>query len=254
MAHGSDNGFFWQVFRWILFRYLAYAARKVLLNRNFSVESDGPSRWLKTDLKNFLSLLQKDLAIIRPVAKFDELPSVGNRIMVELAVITIAAYRVLCQLGITRTEARAAIADIGWDIYASQLGLASLPFRLTTRDPGKRLQRTIRLLLRFPFGASGAPGYAVKSWSEGDDIYTYFTHCPPQTFVRDLIAEMGDGGELEAFSQSWCEYDWPGADVIAGDGLRGHYARGKTLSRGDAVCDMCWKGVVKAKQSAMAKP
>lgn len=229
---------FWRLFRWALFKYLEKSARKVLLNRRFS----GQERWLAADIARFLSLMQQDIVLLRPTAKLHLLPNIGNRIMVELAVMTIAAYRALGQMGIARKEAQTAVADIGWGIYASQLWLASLPFRLTSRDPAKRLQRTIRLLLRFPFGGSGAPGYAVKSWSDDGNIYTYFTHCPPQSFVRDLIAEKGDHGELQAFSASWCQYDWPGADIIAGDKQRGHYVRRQTLSAGDSVCDMCWRG------------
>ena len=58
----------------------------------------------------------------------------------------------------------------------------------------------------------------------------------------EIAAQEGDGEMLDAFYRSWCQYDWPGADVIAGDGARGHYRRTRTLSRGDPVCDMCWIG------------
>ena len=76
---------------------------------------------------------------------------------------------------------------------------------------------------------------------EGDDIVTNWTRCPPQGFVRTLVAETGDRGDLDAFHERWSLYDWPGADIIAGDGARGHCTRRQTLSRGDPVCDMCWK-------------
>ena len=99
---------------------------------------------------------------------------------------------------------------------------------------------TVNAPLRFPFIAPGVPGYAVDSKIEGEDIFTYFTHCPLQTFVRRLSEDMGDPDALEAFRASWCLYDWAGADVIAGDGRRGHYRREHTLSHGDPVCDMCW--------------
>jgi len=127
---------------------------------------------------------------------------------------------------------------------------------LTTRDPGKRLQRTIRLLLRFPFSNAGAPGYEVESWREGSNIHTHFTHCPPQSFVRNLVGELGDNGELDAFRESWCQYDWPGADIIAADDARGHYSRPHTLSDGDNVCDMCWKktGANRPPHSPSSKP
>jgi hypothetical protein len=230
----------WRIFHRILVLIMGRAARKVLLNRVFLTADGGETRWLQSDIDSFLATLRPELDALRPVAELDSLPTTGNRIMVELAVLTIAAYRVLCRLGIKPSDARAAIADTGWNIYGGQLRLASLPFRLTTRDPGLRVQRTIRLLLRFPFSAPGAPGYAVKSWVKDGDIHTHFSHCPPQSFVRNLIAQQGDSGELQAFSDSWCQYDWPGADIIAGDGQRGHYARRRTLSRGDKVCDMCW--------------
>jgi hypothetical protein len=177
---------------------------------------------------------------LRPVANLDTLPNAGNRLMVEMAIFTNAAYRVLLEDGVSADSARALVADVGWDYYARLLRLTSLPFRLTSRDPGLRLQRTIRLLLWFPFSAPGAPGYAVEVCTDGPDILTYFTHCPPQTFVRTLTATKGDRGDLEAFRQSWCEYDWPGADLIADDGKRGHYVRNQTLSAGDPRCDMCW--------------
>jgi hypothetical protein len=60
---------------------------------------------------------------------------------------------------------------------------------------------------------------------------------------QQLVVERhGDRGELEAFYQSWCLYDWPAADILAGGraGEHGHYERPHTLSQGDSVCDMCW--------------
>jgi len=195
------------------------------------------------DLTTFMARLDKDADAIRPYAEFEKLPSFGNRLMVELAAYTAAAHIALRAEGLPEYEARVAVADTGWEIYRKMLGWAALPARVMTRDPGRRLRWTIRLLLKFPFGATGAPGYAVRAWRDGDDIQTHFTHCPPQSFVRRLSEAKDDPAILEAFFDSWCRYDWPGADLIAGDGERGHYARAHTLSRGDSVCDMCWKKV-----------
>ena len=77
---------------------------------------------------------------------------------------------------------------------------------------------------------------------DGELFFTHWTHCPPQSFVRRLVETHGDRGELEAFYLSWCLYDWPGADLLAGDAAHGHYTRPHTMSRGDDVCDMCWSG------------
>ncbi|HCX66190.1 MAG TPA: hypothetical protein DHK64_01265 [Rhodobiaceae bacterium] len=160
--------------------------------------------------------------------------------MVELAVYTAACDRTLRRHGIAPASSREAVADLGWNVYRRMLAITSLPVRLVTRDPGRRLRWTIHMLLRFPFDAPGAPGCAVETWTEREDLFTHFTHCPPQSYVRRLSEETEDPDALEAFRQSWCLYDWPGADIIADAGERGHYRRRRTLSHGDAVCDMCW--------------
>lgn len=236
----SENKLSWRVARRAIFVLLSRSARKILLTRTLDERNGAELRWLKPDMARFLAALEEEAVAIRPAARLGELPTVGNRLMVELAIFTAASYRTLLGLGIMPATARQTTADIGWDVYATLLRLSSLPFRLITRDPGRRLRWTIRVLLRFPFNAPGAPGYAVKTWTEGGDFYTHFTHCPPQTFVRNLIAERGDEGDLDAFYESWCLYDWPGADLIAGDRFRGHYRRRRTLSRGHPLCDMCW--------------
>lgn len=229
------------VFRQIVLRLLTGAASGVLLSREIDYADGRKLRWLGLDLTRFMCKLAVEVVSQRQIADQTALPSFGNRLMVELAVFSSAAYRVLLHEGVAPATARQLVADVGWVVYARMLALSSWPFRLVTRDPARRLRWTIRSLLRFPFGAPGAPGYAVETHLEGDNIVTNFTHCPPQSFVRALAVARGDRGDLEAFYASWCQYDWPGADIIAGDGQRGHYLRTQTLSRGDALCDMCWK-------------
>lgn len=238
----TDGMLKWRLTRRMLIWIFSGAARRVLTNRALTDTEGRTVRWLRPEIDRFLADLETEAAALRPGARLETLPSFGNRLMVELAVYTAASDRVLRRSGVAPASARHAIADLGWDVYRRMLSLTSFPIRLTTRDPGRRLRRTIRLLLRFPFNAPGAPGYAVDTWTEGNDIFTYFTHCPPQTYVRRLSEETRDPDALEAFRTSWCLYDWPGADDIARDGKRGHYRRRQTLSHGDPVCDMCWLG------------
>lgn len=227
--------------RRVVLRLFKGAANGVLLSREIDYADGVKRRWLRIDVTHFMRDLAIEAAAQRQVADRTALPSFGNRLMVELAVFTSAAYRVLLDEGVAQVTARQLVADTGWVVYARMLALSSLSFRLVTRDPARRLQWTIKSLLRFPFNAPGAPGYSVETYLDGGDIITNFTHCPPQSFVRALVAARGNRGDLEAFFASWCQYDWPGADIIAGDGERGHHARTQTLSRGDPRCDMCWK-------------
>lgn len=230
----------WRMTRWLLRRVIAGSARRVLLNRTLYEEAGQPVRWLRPEVDRFLNALESEAERLRPYARLSELPSFGNRLMVELAAYTASSHSLMRRCGIAPRSARTAVADVGWDVYRHLLSFSSLPVRLVTRDAGRRLRWTIRILLRFPFDAKGPPGYAVESWMENDNIHTHFTHCPPQTFVRRLAEGENDPDALEAFIESWCLYDWPGADLIAGDENRGHYLRRRTLSHGDSVCDMCW--------------
>lgn len=230
----------WLLLRRLLNRIVSGAIRRVLLQQALTDPQGREYRWLAAEINNFLASLEQEAETLRPVAHLDSLPSFGNRLMVEFAVYTAACDRLLRRSGVAPATAREVVSAMGWDIYRRMLGFASLPAKLVTRDPGRRLRWTIRILLWFPFNAPGAPGYAVDTRVEGKDILTHFNHCPPQTFIRKLSEQTDDPELLETFRQSWCLYDWAGADIIAGDNQRGHYRRLHTLSHGDSLCDMCW--------------
>ncbi|MDZ4135383.1 MAG: hypothetical protein U1D06_07280, partial [Paracoccaceae bacterium] len=170
----ASKTLFLPVVRRVVLRLLKGAAGSVLLSREITHADGRNLRWLRPDLTRFMRKLAVEAASQRQIADQTALPSFGNRLMVELAVFTSAAYRVLLDEGIAPATARQLVADVGWVVYARMLGLSSWPFRLVTRDPARRLRWTIRTLLRFPFSASGAPGYAVETHLEGDDTMTSF--------------------------------------------------------------------------------
>lgn len=218
------------------------AARQALEGRLLDPEKPERGRWLRRDVRGYLGDVWNRVADLTSRANLDALPTYGNRHNVFLAVVTTAAYQVLVERGVQQSYASALISDVGWKIYAWMLSLVAWPFRMTTRDPQKRMERILKALMVFPFSAPGAPGYEVRAWSEGARFFTHWTHCPPHAFVRRLAASGANNGELDAFYHSWCLYDWAAADFLAGDGTTGHYARPHTMSRGDPVCDMCWWG------------
>ncbi|MBZ2168632.1 hypothetical protein [Marinobacter sp. F4216] len=228
------------------------SARQILKGRLFDLTQPEKGRWLESDINDYLRQTWARSEQLMPMAELDTLPTYGNRQTVFLAVITTAAYQVMISRGVPSEYARTLVADVGWKVYNWMLTAVSIPFRVTSRDPAIRIARTLRALMVFPFSAPGPPGYTVKAWTEGGNTYTYWTHCPPQTFVRRVIERHGDHGELDAFFQSWCLYDWPGADVIASDGQHGHYSRPHTLSRDDSVCDMCWHGCARTGEAPEA--
>jgi hypothetical protein len=217
------------------------ATREALQGRPVDPEDATRGRWLRSDVRAFRKETWRRVDEILPEAYLAELPTWGSRLTVFMAAVTTAAYQELLARGVSRDYAAALVADVGWKVYAWMLAATAIPARLLTRSRKRRLERTLELLMRFPFGAPGRPAYEVRAWSDGERFFTHWTHCPPQTFVRSLVESGSDRGELDAFYRSWCLYDWAGADLLVGDGHHGHYDRPHTLSRGDAVCDMCWR-------------
>lgn len=175
-------------------------------------------------------------------AELDEMERRGNRLNVRLAVLTVALYRALLDAGVPRGHACDLVADAGWGLYEMSARPLVAAARFRSRDQQRRINTVIRWLLRFPFSAPGRPGYEVEVWEDSDAIYTDWTWCPPQAFVRRLIADDEDRGDLEAFRRSWCRYDWAFNDRLAGGS--GSYSRPHTMSYGDAHCDMRWSTAV----------
>ena len=186
---------------------ISRSMQRILRNRAVKNLQGETVRLLRPDIRGLLERLEPEAEAIRDYAEFDRLPSFGNRLMVEFAVYTAACDRAMRHSDIDPADAQAALSDAGGHIYRRMLLVASLPFRLVTRDPGKRIRWTIQLLLRFPFNAPGAPGYEVETRVEDDRILTHFRNCPPQSYIRRLSAETNDPDALEAFRTSWCLYD-----------------------------------------------
>ena len=216
------------------------AAVQTMQGRLLDPEEPRRGRWLRADVREFLAATWNRVDALLPAARLGDLPTEGNRLNVFMAVVTTAAYQELLARDVSRLYASTLVADVGWKVYAWMLAGSAMPARILTRSPRRRLEWTLKLLMWFPFSAPGRPGYEVRAWGEGESFFTHWAHCPPQAFVRRLVEEEEDQGELDAFYRSWCLYDWAGADLLIGDGRHGHYRRTRTLSRGDAVCDMCW--------------
>ncbi len=219
------------------------AARAALEGRRRDPERPEDGRFLRRDVDAFLQDVWARVGRLLREEDLSQVPTIGNRHNVFLGALTIAAYHALLDRGIDDQHAMRLFADVGWRVYERLLKVPLFFARLRTRDPQSRMEFVLRALLRFPFSAPGEPGYDVRAWSEPGRFYTHWSYCAPFGFVKRYVRRHGDRGELEAFYQSWCLYDWPAADLLAGGkaiGRHCHYQRPHTLSRGDTICDMCW--------------
>jgi hypothetical protein len=223
------------------------AARHILEGRRMDPHRHEAGRFLRTDVDAFLiDVWQRFRRIVADDPQ--KLPTLGNLHNVFLGALTIAAYHALLDLGLDRGHAAELFADVGWKVYERVLKVPLLVARVVTRDRQRRMDLVLRSLVRFPFTVRGRPGYEGTMWKDASGFHTHWSYCAPLGFVQRYVERHGDRGELEAFYRSWCLYDWPAADLLAGAkaGERGHYERPHTLSRGDAVCDMCWSACPRA--------
>jgi len=218
------------------------ASYQILMGRRIDKNRLEVGRFLKHDVDEMLKNIWQNVNDLVPEARLEKLPTLGNRLNVYLAVLTVAAYHAFVSAGVEKEYAMELFADIGWKVYIKFLPLLKFISRCVSRNPQKQINFILRAMMVFPFSRPGKPGYECTARSEPDFFYTDWTHCPPFEFVRDYIKKHGDNGELKAFQRSWCGYDWAltYAMIDGGFGVRGHYERPHTLSAGDPVCDMRW--------------
>lgn len=230
------------IIRALLRREARRAAHQALQGRMWDRSSPERGRLLGHEVDAILTRAWQLVDEMLPEARLEQISARGNRQNVLFAVLTVAAYRALRDAGLEREYAMELVADLGWKVYERMVTLPRGIARLLTRDPQRRLEWVLRILLIYPFSARGRPGYEVATASEAGTFRTDWTFCPPFDFARRYAEAHDDPDAIEVFRRSWCTYDWALTYAIVDDGgkVRGHYARPHTLSWGDWVCDMRW--------------
>lgn len=226
-------------------RPLRRALRQTLTGRRKDPGRPEKGRFLAGEADEVFDATWRDLREIVAEGDLSRYPTAGSRHNVFLAMVTVAGYHALLERGIARDHAFDLLADVGWKLYA--LGATQLKrvAKVRTRDPQRRMNLVLRMLIRFPFNSSSPPGYVVEAGEEPEAFFTTWTSCAPLNWVRLYGERHGDGGELEALRRSWCSYDWALAHLLVdgGDGRAGSYERPDTLSSGDASCPMRWSAL-----------
>ena len=225
-------------YRPVLVVVLRRQLRASIRGRRIDPEDRPSGRFSSRDISQIADLTLHQLDDLNSLAEYRTLSSAGNRLNTFLAVLTVSVYRALLDFGVPAPHARDLVADAGWRLY--RLGTRPLVIAAHLRAKGRQRRLAIILtwLLRFPFGAPGRPGYEVEVRSDGEAVQTTWTWCPPLAYVRRVVEQRGDRGDIEAFRSSWFSYDWALNDLLAGGD--GTYSRPHTMSRGDQLCDMTW--------------
>lgn len=174
-------------------------------------------------------------ALIRDAfAGYDELrpqlpreATVGGRLMVSLAALTIGFYRALLQRGVSEEEGRELTARVTGRVYAQMARVPTVLSRVGARSRRDRLRRATDAFRRFPFGP---PSYVMVDVAADPDVVAFDVHrCP--------VAEVFHAQELGTLCEhSWCNLDFPLAQRWGARLERGH-----TLAGGATCCDFRWR-------------
>jgi hypothetical protein len=193
--------------------WLARRATAVLSTRH------GETRAAQIFAKAFRSVKQ-------PASVYRE-DSVGGRLMVECAALTVSLYRALLAEGLTEAQARSQTAAVTSTIYDRMADVPWLLSRLSAGPPRARLERATRSFRTFPFSA---PAYVMEDVPDDARTVAFdVKRCPvAEYFQREGLAEL--------CAESFCNLDFAVAEKWGAQ-----LERTGTLAGGAERCDFRWR-------------
>ncbi len=155
-----------------------------------------------------------------------QMPSIGGRIMVQLAAMSTAFYLELTSRGIDETTSTKIFYDIAWIVYKKMGQYAWKLTRWKTRSNISRLVLATRLFRKFPFNS---PSY---QWNDEPSLNnTVCFNC-----LKCPVAEYFETKNLSIFCvETWCAFDFPLAQLWGGT-----IERTGSIAGGSKVCDFKW--------------
>jgi ubiquinone biosynthesis protein len=155
-------------------------------------------------------------------------PTIGTRMNMLLAAMTLAFLRVLVARGTGRAYAIELVGDVAWKVYERWGHIPIVVARLRSRDPSERLRVSVEMFLRFPFTP---PGYLFDRLPSDEGISLDMLRCPvAEYFRREGASDLCIG--------TWCNLDYPLAEMWGG-----RLERTQTLAAGCERCDFRFKPV-----------
>jgi len=153
-------------------------------------------------------------------------PTVGGRLNVLLACVSVSYFRALLAAGVERAYAIELFADAAWKIYEKWGLVPRLLARFVTRDPVERMRWRVNGFLRFPFNP---PAYEFEQFPIADGIRIDMHRCPVADYLRAQ-------GATDLCVGSWCDLDYALAEMWGG-----RLVRDGTLAAGAPHCDFRFK-------------
>ena len=200
-------------------------ARRVIVGRRRSKRPED-GRFTHAEVKSLVRDAWSIFAGLEPHLATQ--PTVGSRLNVKLACLTMAFFQALLRHGLERAFAIEIVGDLTWAFYVKWctvgrlLGGHGVVAHFGYLKPGD----LVPLLLPF-----NPPGYVAK-WVPTDNGVGYdVVRCPVAEFFRAHNA-------ADLCVNSWCNLDFP-----LGEMLGQRLTRQKTLVLGDDRCTFRWTPV-----------
>lgn len=201
-----------------------WAARRTLVGRNRCRDKPEQGRFNRAEVDNLLD--QVWCHFDRFGANVPREATVGSRMNMMLACMSLSFFRVLCAVGVERDYAIELFVDVAWRVYEKWGVVPRVVARLPTRDPVKQMRICVNLFLRFPFNP---PGYLYTRLPTNDGISFDMHRCPVADYFRsNNTADLCVG--------SWCNLDYGLAEMWGG-----WLERAGTLAGGDDRCSFRFK-------------
>lgn len=200
-----------------------WAARRALVGRNRSRREPEKGRFTPEEVSRVLDGSWHTFDGLAPDVSRE--PTLGSRLNVQLAALTLAFFHSLTEAGIQPDYAIELVADAGWQIYQYWGQLGRLTASLFPRNAAKRVRPGGLWPIAFPFNS---PGYIARYVPTEKGIGFDMLRCP----VAEYFRLQGTG---EVAVGTWCSLDYAIAEM-GGYGLR----RTRTLAAGDDRCDFRW--------------
>ena len=207
-----------------------WAARRALTGRNRSRSKSHQGRFTDAEVNRYVEEAwrrYKGLLLKRPAE-----PTVGSRMNVQLAALTISFFQVLLEAGVERAYAIELVSDMTWKVYQQRSRMMQFLWHVLPRslvkpvqnetDLKRRVRKDGTFALTFPFNPPGyIANYVPTKGAMGFDMM----RCP----VAEVFRTHGAADLCRA---SWCDLDY-GIGEMWGFKLQ----RAKTLVEGADRCD-----------------
>jgi hypothetical protein len=206
---------------WVVMRpWARWAARSAIVGRSRARTDTTAGRFTTADVRRLMRASWAnfdDHAAVLPAE-----PTLGSRMNVVLACLTVAMFEALLDEGVEREYAVELVGDMCWKVYEQWGRIPPVVSRLRTSDPAQRMRFEVDMFLRFPFNQ---PGYLYRDQPEPSGRALDMTRCP----VADYLASR-DATDLTV--GAWCNLDFQLARMWGGT-----LERHGTLAGGAPHCD-----------------